>query len=242
MASSPAEVFGDGSTVNPILAQSSEIPTVAHYEVSWQFGIYLLLALFLYFVVIYRYRSSIGIVFKSAFSMKKTTNSMEMQSSGMGSFLYYGVLLALLTISAVVTDIALQRAYLAPDQDYLIIGVSLGLLTIIILYRWIIIGTIKVMDNDKGIYKRLRSINRLSMTITAVIVTPPVMIAGLGGYALELALIPLGLLFLYHSVRLFKYFILSGFSILQWFLYLCTVEILPISLVLVLIMRYNGIN
>lgn len=239
-----ASFFGGSSSINPRLIDSVNTADIVHNSIAWPFALYMLLTLLFYFLAIYRYRSSIGIVLKSALSMSKTIDTMETQSNDMVGFLVLGRLMTTLSLGAIITDIACRGGAVAIEDTYIVMGLALAILIAVLIYRSVFIGAIALMDEDKDkdTYKKLRFINKISTTVTAVIITPVVMIAGLGGYPLMSVLIPLGLLFLYHIGRIFKYFIINGFSILQWFLYLCTVEILPVSFIIALVERNNGMN
>ena len=241
-APSPESVFGGSSVINPELVGQMAESGVAITPVPWQYVLFLLVLLFLYFIIVYRYRTSIGILFKSAFSISKTIDAYQTRSNDMVAFLRYVTALLMMALAAVLTGIGGQGPLFPIAQTYYILGGSLVLLAAVAIYRVFLIGAIQLMGSEREIYRGLRFLGRISVSISTLVMVPVVVVAGLGDMPLTLTLIPSGILLLYHFGRLLRYFMLSGFSIFQWFLYLCTVEILPLSFIVALIARSKGIN
>ena len=236
-APAPNAVFGDGSTVNPDLTGLPATADVPAFPASWQFIVYLLLILFFYSGVIFRYRTPVKELFKSAFSLQKTLNFYEMQSNDMAALLRYGVILIMLSVAAIISDTVLRLGTVDPRQAYIAVGAALALTAAIAVFRAAAIGAMRMMSDSGEVCKRLRFLNRHFMTAAGITITPLIVTAGLAGLPLDILPTPLALLLLYHFGRLLKYFISNEFSVLHWFLYLCTVEILPVSFIFALIAR-----
>lgn len=177
---------------------------------------------------------------KNIGNTEDTLTLMEGQGVDFIYFLRSGMALAILSGASLVMawlEIQLPRV----ESYYLFFG-AVAAFFCVVLYRRIAFGLMRWLTDDKGVFREVTFINRIDITFIAIFYTPLAVIIGVSGRLFELGVIVLAGFAAYHFISLYKYFRIRSFSKLQWILYLCTVEILPVSFIIALAIRKSGIN
>lgn len=206
----------------------------------WQTLMVMVVVMCLYCYILYRFRRNMISCVKNIGNMEDTMNMMEDQAADFIYFLRSGIILAILSISSLVTVwLAIRMPYI--DSYYLFFGMII-ISILIIIYRWLVFLVMKWMTDDKEAFVQITFINRINITFIALIYTPLAIIIGVSGELFNLGVLVFAGFILYHFIIIYKYFKIRSFSKLQLILYLCTVEILPVSFIIALAIRQSGIN
>lgn len=238
-AVSAEEVWGASSTLAETLAPHALHRVKAPRE-PWQTSVVMVVLICFYCYILYRFRRDMMSCLKNIGNTEDTLTLMEEQGAGFVYLLRSGMALAVLSGAALImTWMELQL----PDVEsyYLFFGAVAAFL-LIVLYRQVAFAVMRWLTDQKELFREITFINRINITFIALCYTPLAVIIGVSGRLFELGLVVLALLILYHFSSLYKYFRLRLFSKLQWILYLCAVEILPVSFIIALAIRKSGIN
>ena len=247
---SPESVFGPGNRLNTDLTvrdtprQEATPENVNVYVLNG-----LLIALFIaYAYLVFRFRSQIVLLAKASLIKGYLNNIIEEQSVTFRSFITafniigVGSLLAF-TVKAYLLW-AEQGAVPERITDYIpfIAPTLLGVILSILLYRRIINAAISKLSMQRNLIAQIQLFNRIVFTFFSLIITPLIVFFGLtdmplGSVELTVIVILLVILLLYYLVKSFSFFVERKISILQWFLYLCAVEIWPISFYVLFALR-----
>ncbi len=213
----------------------------------WSFGEWtgelyniLVAILFVYYLFcVCRYFDDIMALFESVFNRKiqHTGRAGERRRSD----IFYGSLGKLFMLGAtfvgVLTTVALSRFGFGVPQHivlYLPFAV-IALFLSVIIAQYLFLGVVGLVTNSYGEVASLMRI-RLTYFVLSTVMVAPIMLMALVGTGASadawlnvvcIAMGVVGLLFVRESVG---FFISKKVSILHWILYLCTVEILPLSL------------
>lgn len=239
-ARTPAEVWGQTSAVEADLAFRGGAQRMNEGPEPWQTSVVMVVLICFYCYILYRFRRDLMSCLKNIGRLEDTLTLMEGQGADFVYFLRSGMALAVLGgASLVMAWLEIQL----PDirSYYLFAGAVVAFLGII-LYRKIAFGVMRWLTDQKGIFDELTFINRIDVAFIAVFYVPLAVIIGVSGRLFELGMVVLGGFIVYHFIALYKYFTMRSFSKLQWFLYLCAVEILPVSFIIALAVRKSGIN
>ena len=202
----------------------------------------------LYFVLLFRYRTSIGLLLRSLIVRGQFEQLIGEQSVVFRRFvgraramgflallivLFKGCLIGLASVPA----FRIPEAYL-PFLPLLPAGALLA----IGCYKRIVAGTIAVLNGGANRIDSLRMFDRICFVASALLFTPFVLLAVPADPAVERVFFMIGailliIFLLYYVIKNFSFFLSRNPSILQWMLYLCAVEIFPVSFFVLFIRR-----
>lgn len=239
-AASSDAVWGPSSTLSTLITTSGNEERVEPPQEAWQTSVVMVVLICFYCYILYRFRRDMMSCLKTIGRTEDTLTLMEEQGADFIYLLRSGIALALLSGAALIM-VWLELKLPAVESYYLFLGAVVAFL-LIVLYRRLAFALMRWLTDDKELFREITFINRIDITFIAICYTPLAVIIGVSGRLFELGLVVLSLLILYHFVALYKYFSLRLFSKLQWILYLCTVEILPVSFIIALAIRKSGIN
>ncbi len=195
-----------------------------------------------YCFLLYRFRREILSCLRNLGHTQDTFLLLDNQGVGFAQFLRSGTLLAVLSCSAILMT-WLERltagampAPIGVQNYYLFIGAAVAL-GLVMLYRWVALRVMCWFTDVKGIFREVRFLDGVHLALIALFYAPVAIIIGLSGRFFLVGVVLLGIWGLFHVAALYNYFRLRDFSRMQYFLYLCTVEILPISFLIALAVR-----
>ena len=115
---------------------------------------------------------------------------------------------------------------------------------IILLYRYLVTGIVGAVTRNQAFFKSYRFMSHLSGSVSFLILTPFFLLFALGDgssttFFIYLTITIVAALYLLYLGKSYRFFIERNVSILQWILYLCTVEWFPVSLLLLEAMRMD---
>ena len=239
-----AEGVAAGDVVpSSLAAAETQLSTEAWWSaVEWSSELYNLLAvlLFLYYIFcLYRYYDDVVALIESIFSRRSALSVRVGERRH--SDIFYGSLgkLFLLGVCFVsVLSVGACMHYDVPVPQSMIIYLPLAVVALflgVIVVQNLLLGLIGVVTHSLGEVAALLRIRLVYFVLATLLAAPLLLVAMVGqgvGYSVWLNI---GFIAIAVSVILFVresigFFISKKVSILHWILYLCTVEILPLSL------------
>jgi len=206
-----------------------------------------ILLLVAYVLLVYRFRSDIVQLFTNRKAIAE-----ELTYSGQGSV--YGrffsttvgvglLLAAIMVVKGADLAPALASGVVAPQWIYAVAVPSVLVTTIVIATLQVallwVIGGVAMCSDVTSTLMRLR---KICFAIFTICCTPTVLLYALSEiersnvflYLIVIELVTILLVFLYET---FVLFVSKKISVLHWILYLCTVELFPVSLIVLTVMR-----
>ncbi len=239
-ARSDSEVWGSGSTVSAGMTPRGPLNRVDQGAGPWQTSVVMVVLICFYCYILYRFRRDLMSCLKNIGRTEDTLTLMEGQGADFVHFLRSGIILAVLSgASLIMAWLELQLP--GVESYYLFFGAVAAFLGVVS-YRRAAFWVMRWLTDDKNIFREVTFINRIDTAFIAVFYTPLAVIIGVSGRLFLAGTVVLAGLVVYHFRSLYKYFRIRSFSKLQWILYLCTVEILPVSFIIALAIRKSGIN
>lgn len=209
-----------------------------------------LLLLLFYGILLYRHLDDAGrLLARLRHNQASEKRRYEDSGGSYTRFLRISAALALFTAGFAVVRLT---AGLLPDALVEALPQTLALLGglavtaalgIVLLYRLGLTAGIGMLTYSEALVARLRLINRHTTALCTVVLLPPLLLwllapqgSGRGWLAvIIIELLAVAALYLRETLLLF---LSKKVSILHWFLYLCVVEIFPLSLLILLAARY----
>lgn len=240
-ANDPAEVFGTASAVVP--AQSYTAVAAHPLTANLIFQGTVLLFAAAYIVLLYRHLNDALTVFSR---LTRTHNAADRGSDNQGvtgftRFLNIAVIIGLLFVG--IAAVKAAELFLPADFTQIlpaallpaVAAVAIAACLILALYQSALMHLTGMITLSRSFVMQLMSLKRIYFVLMGLVTTPALLLFALcppgSGkvwfYVIVVQLIITTLLYLRESLNLF---LSKKVSILHWFLYLCTVEIFPISL------------
>lgn len=238
------------ATIEEVLGNSSSIVPTAYEGVKEQisltenpgFQAFVLLLAAAYGLLLYDHAADIRSLFSRI--LRSTTKVKggieEIRSNGFNRFIHTTTALGLLfcgvlTVKYGDTLIPSHLLEVIPFGAVLMLSLVVSIIAGgVIFVQWLFLKICAELTLSRKFVEQLQQIRQLYFSWTAVLVCPPLLLFALcprgeatGWFLLIIIGLSLaGILYLKESITLFIH---KKISILHWFLYLCTVEILPIS-------------
>lgn len=203
------------------------------------YGVLVVVVIFLYMRCLYRYFDDIATLFGTIFG--RNIAPAGRTDERRRSEIFYGSLGKLFMLGAgfvgLLVGIVLLRAdvSLADDLQFFMPFVAMVIFLIVVTLQYALLGVVGAVTRSRAEVASLMRI-RLTYFVLATVMVAPVMLASLMGNAsaydvwFKVAVVGAGVVIVMFIRESIKFFIQKKVSILHWFLYLCTVEILPLSL------------
>lgn len=234
-ADSPAEIFSSRSTLGTEITPQGDLQPAVPTSQPWQISIFLMLVLCYYIYVVFRHRSIIINVLRISTSVGKTLSAYESRNTAETQLASRSMALCMLAL----TTIAISLGVSVNQMHVLAtLGVIMAAMAALFIYKYVIISICAKFSDNKTPFSNISRINSHSVTLLAIFYTPVAIATCIDQHDSRFALYILAALWIYYAARLFKLFITNGFGKLQWILYLCTVEILPVSYLIALSVQY----
>ncbi len=248
-ASSAAEIFGNASQRLPEISQVDTFSDTALYLTNNLFYKSVVLGCFIGLcLLVYYFRPYFHTLFNLFRSKLYVEKLLDEQSYLFDLFLRTTTICGLLLCSITVirfADLFAGQAIAATLPPGVIYSASIILWCLACLVALFHYGLLKLCGNvtlSSDFTNRLLQLKQLLFSIATLLLAPTILLfaltpgsAGIAlGYILGGEIIGVVLLLLYQTWRLF---IEQNISILQWILYLCAVEIFPISFLVVVLSK-----
>lgn len=208
-------------------------------------SVMLLFAVFCYLV--YNYRQSVSELLSEGFTDRilkgRSLVFLRFLAYGLGMSLLLGALVLVKTADVSAVDSALSGlpgwAYAAAVPTVYI------LLMLYVVYRRSVSGLIGKVTFSEQTLGQYRLLSRISLLVSVFLITPVflLLVFSRDTYDYLFVWLMAGMaasLYLVYLVRSLIFFRQKKVSIVHWFLYLCAVEFLPLSFVLVTAVRYSN--
>lgn len=246
-ASSVSELWGATSMVHGTQRPDVEVDIVAPNAIPpvknyWTGVVIAIIIVCLYNFILYRYRRNITAVVKISGNIENSLTMLHEQPTGNSSFLFSGAVLTILS-TVLILFAWFGEANLQFDGPLWHIFAGLGAsIGAVLLYISITTWLIRWVADARDQIRQIRFLSSCNAAVSSIIMAPVILVIAMSEQFFELGVIICAGLYLFHVFTLYKYFAVSGFSKLQLILYLCTVEILPVSYIIALAVRESGIK
>lgn len=244
-----SELFGGAKEVYAAAAGFGPRPLDIHPLLNNYYFVCAILLLFISFCyLIYNYRQSVGELFSEGLKDK----ILNEQSLVFRRFLTYGLFMSLL-LSALILIKTMDISGIGAGFDndipwwtyVLIVPVLFLVHGLYVVYRRSVSGLIGRITLNGNFFGQYGLLSRISLLGAAFFIAPLFFLLVLGKDAdnnlfvwiIATVAVVMYLLYLGRSLRFFRQ---KNVSIFHWFLYLCAVEFLPLSFVLVTAVRYSS--
>lgn len=248
-ASGPEQMWGAASQLNElIVAETPRLETThttaehgggavpANLTHSWPMVTLAIVTLCLYCYVLYRFRRDITTALKNIGHVKDMLTYMEEQGADLVHFLRDGMMLFALNISLVLLAWPRFGSLSWFPSGYLVAG-AVGVGALLVLYSAVVMRLIGLISGDRRHMQALQFITSTELSIGTLVFSPVALVMALSGRFFLFGIVVFMIVCFFHVITLYKYFAVSGFSKFQLILYLCTVEILPVSYILAMAVR-----
>lgn len=248
-ASGPEQIWGAASQLNEqiVVETKPTHATAVHGGAAsenlihtWPMVTLSIVTLCLYCYVLYRFRRDITTAIKNIGHTKDMLTYMEEQGADLVHFLRQGMLLFTLNISLVLLAWPRFGAMQWLQNGYLVAG-AVGVGGLLILYVALMMRLVGLISGDRRQMQELQFISSVELSMSALVFSPMALVMALSGRFFLFGLLLFMVVYIFHIITLYKYFAMSTFSKFQLILYLCTVEILPVSYILAMAVRESVI-
>lgn len=247
-----ADVFGPASTIAGVSADTSapQLLEKVSFTDFVQYDVLICAVLVLLFHILYNYRESMGLLFAVLIKKKVSSDKLlEEQNHFFKQFITIALILGALIVAGVVTKVADMYGgfgyvdgifpALSPWLCWIIVGIAV----LVTLYKLLFVRMLGFITADKEFFREHHIMSRFFFVGAAVLVSPLFLLLSFsyGKFAEAVLFVSLGiasamcLVFLFKS---YKFFRVRNVSTLQWILYLCGVEIFPLSFLLLSGLRH----
>lgn len=242
------DIFGSGSQlVSSVHGQLPPREIDLHLLVdNWVYELFIFGLVIFFCYLFYFYRSSMVRLVKEGFREK----IFEENAMVFRRFLSYCMIMGMMLLSVMAVkfidyfDVMPQLPEIIPPWAFLLACPAVMAVLVLLRYYRVFIG--KVMGGvamNASFFEKYNFLSRISFAIFTILLTPLMLIFSMAlgpGYRFFawILLIISALSYIIFLVRSFIYFRRNKVSVLQWFLYLCAVEFFPVSLVIILGMRF----
>ncbi len=205
----------------------------------WLYNLLVVVMFVYYLFCICRYFDDIRALFESIFNRKvqHTGRAGERRRSdifygSLGKLFMLGVCFVGLLVAVTVSRVGIGVPQ--PMMVYMPFAVAVIFLCIIIV-QYLMLGAVGLVTQSYGEVASLMRIRLTYFVLSTVMVSPIVLMALIGSGAsadawLKVSCVAIGVVVVLFVRESVEFFISKKVSILHWILYLCTVEILPLSL------------
>ncbi len=240
------ELFGTHS-------EQAELPYIAstpdHPTTTSGYGALVLALVVVYTLLIYRHTADIRQLLGRLVQDRSTDDRLYDDSgSSFSRFLTLCSLMSLLLLGVVVMRLVggwfpaeplLQSPHTAALMGCLVLVAALG---IVQFYRWSVCSLIGVLTRTQSLFAQLILAKRTFLSLLTIAALPPAALWLLtpigtsnGWFAVIIIELIISLILYLHET--YQLFLAKKISILHWILYLCTVEIFPLSLLWLMAVR-----
>ena len=249
-AGSAAEVFGSRSELK--YTGTLAVPPVRTVNRQYVNGLLLdgltVFLFFFLFVHLALYRTSLGVLLRALFTPGQFDALIEEQSVTFRRFVRSSCLLGGMSLLVMgfrwcILWTESQSTVTLPESfTPFLLPFLVGALLAVLIYKRIITGIIAILTGKSEPIEKIRTFNGIFMTTASLALAPVALLSGLAdphehGWLFAVQLIVLIIFLLYYIGKSFSFFVSRKISILQWILYLCAVEIWPVSFFVLFALR-----
>ena len=199
-----------------------------------------LVILVLYAFILTVYRNVIPVIFNAWFYRYSANKIMESLDINIDRVFTLSNILFLFSLSAFLSSLVKYWFFeqLPEGVGSHLFSLILGIVILLILYRIMMQYIVRYLSGSEVFFAKLRFYNRLTFTFGALVFTPLVLLccfvpSGVFIYFKYVVIVAFLLLFVQYAVQQCRLFVEEKVSFLQYILYFCTVEIIPVSFILI---------
>ncbi len=241
------EVFGAGSQL--VVASNVAAGAGTSLTAAPMFQSLVLLLAALYILFIHYHWGSIAMLFNN--TARDTTSSHRMfsdQGVAYSHFLNQALVIGLLFIGVIAVKLCdlwtppSLLEMLPYNAVMTMTAIMIALFCLFVLYEWLLLRIVGGVTLSQALLSQLIYLKRVYLTLTVIVISPTILLfalcpRGYGDVLLYMVVVEgvaVVAMFLKETLTLFIH---KKISILNWFLYLCTVEIFPVSLLWLALIR-----
>ncbi len=222
-----SDIFGYSSSVELTSLEQPYGAGLLDIQVDSLLSIIVLVIMVLYCYMIYRYSSVMRISLKNIVSLSSTVGIFSLAKKEFLRYVSLGELISVVCLSAVLAKYTPSVGEYS--ELYYFVGAFL-LCGVVRMWGVVWQRIFSNFDYRAERWRDLRNLTRFDLAILSVVVAPLVVVSLPVGMDSNFVLAGGAVAYLYHFLRIVGYFKSVRFSFLQSFLYLCAVEMVPITL------------
>lgn len=224
---SPREALG-----NSILIVEPKDPITINVDSQqWHVATLVVVVMCIYCYVLFRFIRPIRLIFKNSFAIGSTLAIIENPSRDFNKFLSISRFMALFALSITVMTAVMKNVKLTPEYNIVVFLVAVVLLALINLIRGIIRQSAGKITQTSQFFEYIGAIESFNIALISVIITPLAIALPFWEPIFKVTVYTLSGTYLYHIIRLYAFIKGKKFSFMQWFLYLCGVELAPLCVI-----------
>lgn len=251
---SEADIFGIGSSrlTGPLQGVSPEAAGKIALTGSLSYEILVLVIFLLFCYIVYHFRGCILLLFTVLVRRKVSAEKlMEEKTQFFRHFsVYCSILIVLLVAGFLVrtADASGVVEGIGPDWMHQLIPwstwIAVCITGIVVAYKKALLAATGYLVEDTDFFSAHSAMAHLYIMAVSLLATPLFLLLALNEGAVADTLFWIlitcgGVLYMIFLVRSCRFFLVRKVSILQWFLYLCTVELFPLSFFVLLGVKYT---
>ncbi|MBR7115949.1 MAG: DUF4271 domain-containing protein [Alistipes sp.] len=230
-----ADVMGDQLSEVALTTSWWDLPEL----IEPLYGVLIVAAVFFYGFCLYRYYDDIVALFSSVFGERILNSSRK--GERLRSDIFYGSLgklfmLGVGFVGLIAGVVCLRMGLALPDSvTFYMPLTAMAAFLVVVALQYVMLGVVGFVTSSLDGVASLMRIRLVYFVLATLIVAPVLLVSMMGqsaGYDLwfKAALVAAGVVSVLFIRESIKFFIHKKVSILHWILYLCTVEILPLTL------------
>lgn len=240
-------VFGVGSSLVPVWSVEGGTGTSLVAEPTFQLFVLLLAAIYILFI-----RANVGnismLLSKTARDVTSRHKIFSDQGIGYSHFLNQALIVGVLFIGVLAVKFCdlwtppSILSMLSPGAVMAMPVIMISLFCIFVIYEITLLWVVGGVTLSQPFIEELVYLKRVYLTLTVVAISPTILLFALSArnegvgllYFIAVEAVVVLVMFLKETLALFIH---KKISILNWFLYLCAVEIFPVSLLWLMLIR-----
>lgn len=198
----------------------------------------ILLGLFLLASIVSRYRKYLNLLFESIIFRISSNKILNEKNSQVQRLTIILDIIYVIAFSLTMDQIIKGLGFFSPPQKlpFLVFVVFLGFFIILRLFRLIVFRLSAIFSNHKAFFKELFNSSLLYTRSLGLFLVPLVVLVTYSTGTINLILIYFSVFIIFimlilRIISMFRVFIVGGFSIFYFILYLCALEILPLLVI-----------
>lgn len=225
---SPREAFGNSIL---LVEPKGDAKTIDINSDQWHVATLVVVVMCIYCYVLFRFIRPIRLIFKNSFSIGSTLAIIENPSRDFNKFLSISRFMALFALSIPVMTAVMNNANLPSKFKIVIFLSAIILLALLNLFRTIIRKSAGKLTQTPQFFEYISIIESFNIALISVIITPLAVTLPFWEPIFKVTIYTLVGAYLYHLIRLYAFIRGKKFSFMQWFLYLCGVELAPLCVI-----------
>lgn len=232
----PNQALGSSTLKIAPVANTHSIPL---QQYGWQVAAIVVVAMCIYCRILYRFATQIRLVFKNTASISANLAAIDNPSKDLNKLLNISKFIVLFDVALIAMSAIGGVVTNTKQHNLLIFLGAIVLGTIVNIIRKAIRKSAGKITQTPGWFFYVDQIEKFNFAIFAIVFTPITLAMATYKPIFDIAIYGVGIMYILHILRI--YILIQGkkFSFMQWFLYLCAVEIMPLCVIVASLVIIN---